>query len=253
MLRKCATINRLNPCTRLDPMARGQFITFEGLDGSGKTTQLQRLAEWLTACGYVVVTLRQPGSTALGDRLRAVLLDSRSEDALGRLSPMAEMALMFADRAQAIAEIIEPALDAGSIVLCDRFTDSTEAYQGGGRELGRERVLELHRSICNDLQPDLTILLLPPLDKSLARARRRNQRSVRIEGRDENRFEREPDEFYARVHRTYREIAVREPRRVVTIGEDLDDSSISGIELRIRQLVARRIPALQNSKSQAQA
>jgi dTMP kinase len=226
-------------------MARGYFITFEGLDGSGKTTQLRRLATWLTDSGHKVVTMRQPGSKALGDRLRAVLLDSRSETALGPLSPMSEMALMFADRAQAIAEVIEPALANGSIVLCDRFTDSTEAYQGGGRGLGSERVLDLHRAICNNLQPDLTILLLPPLESSLVRARRRNQRSVQKEGKDENRFEREPDEFYARIHKAYEEIAAREPQRVVTVGDTGDDNSIDGIEVRIRNVVCDRIPAFQ--------
>ena len=225
-------------------MGRGYFITFEGLDGSGKTTQLRRLADWLIASGRKVVLLRQPGSTALGDRLRAVLLDSRSETALGPLSPMAEMALMFADRAQAIAEVIEPALADGAIVLCDRFTDSTEAYQGGGRGLGSERVLELHRAICNNLQPDLTILLLPPLESSLIRARRRNQRSVRKEGKDENRFERESDEFYGRIHSAYERIASREPGRVVTIG---GTDTIEAIEARVRQLVLERIPALQAS------
>jgi dTMP kinase len=225
-------------------MARGQFITFEGLDGSGKTTQLRRLASWLTAAGHATVTLRQPGSTALGERLRAVLLDSRSESTLGPLSPMAEMALMFADRAQAIAEVIEPALVSGSIVLCDRFTDSTEAYQGGGQGLGTERVLDLHRTICNGLQPDLTILLLPSLQSSLYRARRRNQRSLQKEGKDESRFERESDEFYARIHLAYRQIAEREPERVVIIGEDHGDNSIDAIELRIRSVVAERIPAL---------
>lgn len=225
-------------------MARGHFITFEGPDGSGKTTQLRRLADWLRASGHKVVTLRQPGSTALGDRLRAVLLDSRSEAALGPLSPMAEMALMFADRAQAIAEVIEPALEDGAIVLCDRFTDSTEAYQGGGRGIGSERVLELHRAICGGLQPDLTILLLPPLRNSLARARRRNQRNVRTEGKDENRFEREPDEFYARIHYAYEQIAAREPQRVLTIS---DDAPIDAIELRVRHVVSDRIPSLQAS------
>ena len=225
-------------------MGRGYFITFEGLDGSGKTTQLRRLADWLTASGHNVVTLRQPGSTALGDRLRAVLLDSRSETALGPLSPMAEMALMFADRAQAISEVIEPALADGAVVLCDRFTDSTEAYQGGGRGLGSERVLELHHAICGGLQPDLTILLLPPLESSLVRARRRNQRSVRKEGKDENRFERESDEFYARIHRAYEAIAAREPNRVVTIG---DDDTIDAISDRVRHAVSSRIPTLQTS------
>ena len=223
-------------------MPRGYFITFEGLDGSGKTTQMQRLAGWLTSSGHTVVTLRQPGSTALGDRLRAVLLDSRSETALG---PLAEMTLMFADRAQAIAEIIAPALAAGSIVLCDRFTDSSEAYQGAGRRLGSQRILEMHAAICDNLQPDLTLLLLPPLEASLARARRRNHRSAQSEGTDENRFERESDDFYARVHAAYRQIAAREPRRVVSIGNDAaSDNSIDAIELRIRALVSARIPAL---------
>ena len=125
---------------------------------------------------------------------------------------MTEMALMFADRAQAIAEVIEPALAAGRIVLCDRFTDSTEAYQGGGRELGSERVLDLHRLVCGDLQPDLTLLLLPSLESSLARARHRNERTTAQTGQDENRFEQEQDEFFKRVWEKYREIARREPR-----------------------------------------
>ena len=120
-------------------MPRGLFITFEGLDGSGKTTQINRLAAWLKKRGHGALITRQPGGTATGDRIRALVLDSRSTG----LAPMCEMALMFADRAQAIAEVIEPALAAGKIVLCDRFTDSTEAYQGGGRELGSEIVLEL--------------------------------------------------------------------------------------------------------------
>jgi dTMP kinase len=225
-------------------MARGYFITFEGLDGSGKTTQLRRLADWLTNCGHTVVTLRQPGSTVLGDRLRAVLLDSKSEHALGPISPLAEMALMFADRAQAIAEIICPALDAGSIVLCDRFTDSSEAYQGGGRKLGSERILEMHEAVCNNLRPDLTLLLLPPLEISLTRARRRNHRTAQTQGMDENRFERESDAFYTRIHQAYERIALREPDRVLTIGHDAPaDNSIDAIELRIRAAVSDRILA----------
>ena len=119
-------------------MPRGLFITLEGLDGSGKTTQLKRLAGWMQKRGMTPLITRQPGGTPTGDRIRELLLDSRSQG----LAPLAEMALMFADRAQAIAEVIEPALAAGQIVLCDRFTDSTEAYQGGGRELGSAVVLE---------------------------------------------------------------------------------------------------------------
>ena len=155
-------------------MPRGVFITFEGLDGSGKSTQLKRLAAWMRKRGQDPVVTRQPGGTATGDRIRELLLDSRSAG----LAPLAEMALMFADRAQAIAEVIEPALADGRIVLCDRWTDSTEAYQGGGRELGSALILELHRLICGDLQPDLTVLLLPPFAASLDRARRRNDRAT---------------------------------------------------------------------------
>ncbi len=219
-------------------MARGYFITFEGPDGSGKTTQLRLLAASLTAAGHSVVTLRQPGGTALGDRIRSILLDSRSEDSLGIIAPSTELALMFADRAQAIDQIIQPALDAGSIVLCDRFTDSSEAYQGGGRQLGSERILAMHRAVCGDLQPDLTMLLLPTLEASLRRARRRNQRHIRQQGTDENRFERESDDFYRRIYEKYEEIAAREPRRVFPIR---DEATIDQIHNRIVEVIADRL------------
>jgi dTMP kinase len=219
-------------------MPRGYFITFEGLDGSGKTTQLRRLAATLEAEGHTVVTLRNPGGTVLGDRIRSVLLDSRSEADVGHIAPATEMALMFADRAQSIAEIILPGLAAGSIVLCDRYTDSSEAYQGGGRQLGSERVLAMHAAACDNLQPDLTLLLLPPIKSSLKRARRRNQHHVERQGTDENRFEREPDEFYRRIYDKYKEIAAREPERVVII--DRNDG-IEEIEQEIHAIVAKRI------------
>jgi dTMP kinase len=232
-------------------MPHGYFITFEGLDGSGKTTQLRRLAAWLTASGRTVVSLRNPGSTPLGDRIRSILLDSRSESALGPISPFAEMALMFADRAQSIAEVISPALAVGSVVLCDRYTDSSEAYQGGGRELGSQRILAMHAAVCNNLQPDLTLLLLPPLEASLTRARKRNHRDAEAKKKakgqhaDENRFERESDDFYTRIHAAYEQIAARDPHRVVTIANDAaGDNSIDAIELRIRALVSARIPEL---------
>jgi dTMP kinase len=218
-------------------MRRGFFITFEGLDGSGKTTQLQRLEHSLRAAGEDVIALRQPGGTALGDRIRGILLDSRSEADLGPIAPLAELALMFADRAQSIAEIILPALDRGAIVLCDRYTDSSEAYQGGGRELGPERVLALHAAICDNLRPDLTILLLPDLASSLARARRRNLRHAARTGADENRFEREGDAFYQRIHHAYEAIAAREPQRVVALR---DDASIDTIASRIAAVVDER-------------
>ena len=218
-------------------MPRGLFITLEGLDGSGKTTQIKRLAAWMEKRGIQTMVTRQPGGTATGDRIRALLLDSGSTP----LAPMTEMALMFADRAQAIAEVIEPALAAGRTVLCDRFTDSTEAYQGGGRELGSERVLELHRLICGNLQPDLTLLLLPSLESSLARARRRNEKHAAKTGQDENRFENEQGEFFKRVWNQYREIARRDADRVVMIDGNL---SIDEVHEQIVEAVSERLVAL---------
>ena len=215
-------------------MPQDFFLTFEGLDGSGKSTQLRKLAQWFEARGESCVITRQPGGTRTGDRIRALLLDSRTEG----LSPMAELGLMFSDRAQSIAEIIRPALDEGRIVLCDRYTDSTEAYQGGGRQLGSELVLQLHKAMCGGLDPDLTILLLPDLRRSLDRARRRNHRSVAQSAKDEGRFENENEEFYQRVFHQYREIARRDRLRVVAIESDED---IERIHERITRIVEERL------------
>lgn len=211
-------------------MSRGFFITFEGLDGSGKSTQLRKLAKWLEAQGRRVTATRQPGGTQTGDRIRALLLDSRTEN----VAPYAELGMMFSDRAQSLAEIIRPALGRGDIVLCDRYTDSTEAYQGGGRQLGSEIVLQLHAALCQNLQPDLTLLLLPNFDRSLARARSRNGREAR-KGPNENRFESEDELFYRRVYDKYREIAARDTSRVVTLE---GDESIDEVHRRITELVA---------------
>jgi dTMP kinase len=192
---------------------RGRFITFEGLDGTGKSTQMRRLAAVLREAGHKVVETREPGGTATGEKIRRVLLDSGTAG----LAPLAEMALMFASRAQHIAEVIEPALTQGAIVLCDRFTDSTEAYQGSGRRLGGEAVRELHRVLCGDLQPDLTLLLDSNPRASVSRARRRNQRKSSSRGHDENRFEQETRAFFGRVREGYLAIAKREPGRVVMV------------------------------------
>jgi dTMP kinase len=200
---------------------RGKFITFEGLDGTGKSTQIAKLAKALRARGHSVVVTREPGGTAAGEKIRHVILDSATTG----LDPMAEMALMFASRSQHIAEVIEPALASGKTVLCDRFTDSTEAYQGGGRRLGSKPVLALHRILCRDLQPDLTILLDFDLATSLERARRRNQaksekaktHKAANSHKDENRFEQENRNFFGRVRHAYQAIARREPGRVALV------------------------------------
>lgn len=156
----------------------------------------------------MVTATREPGGTAMGDKIRQLLLDARTAG----LDAMAELTLMFASRVQHIHEVIQPALAQGQIVLCDRFTDSSEAYQGGGRKLGSEIVLDLHRILCEDLQPDLTILMDSEPAASVERARRRNQ--SRGAEADEGRFERENRAFFARVRDAYLEIARREPKRV---------------------------------------
>ena len=190
---------------------RGIFITFEGLDGCGKSTQLERLAAELRSEGIDVLTTREPGGTAIGERIRSILLDS----ATSGLTPMAELALMFASRAQQLEELIVPTLERGAWVLCDRFTDSSEAYQGGGRELGSQAVLDLHRVVCRNVWPDLTVLMDSEVEASLARARRRNLKKTAAA--NENRFETEDRAFFERVHEAYRVIAKREKQRVLIL------------------------------------
>jgi dTMP kinase len=195
---------------------RGRFITFEGLDGCGKSTQLKKLAAVLSEQGIPVVMTREPGGTPTGEKIRQLLLDTNTS----ALAAPAELALMFAARAQHIEEVIGPALAEGKIVLCDRFTDSTEAYQGAGRKLGREPVLALHRILCGNLWPELTILMDSDVAASVDRARRRNQSSSAKRGKtksDENRFEQESRAFFGRVRSAYLAIAAREPQRMVVV------------------------------------
>ena len=167
-----------------------------------------------------MIETREPGGTPAGEKVRAVLLDSRTSG----LSPRAELALMFGARAQHVDEVILPALAAGTWVLCDRFTDSTEAYQGGGRKLGSEPVLTLHKILCHNLQPDLTVLMLSDVEASVARARRRNLARIpsvapatESQATDENRFEQESRAFFQRVANAYKAIAKREPERVFAV------------------------------------
>ena len=230
--------------------AHGMFITFEGLDGCGKTTQLERIADVLRRRGIDVVTTREPGGTEIGERIRAVLLDSRTAG----LDALAEMALMFAARAQQIAQVILPALEAGRWVLCDRFTDSTEAYQGGGRQLGSEMVLRCHEVLCRGLWPDLTILMDTDVSASVARARRRNKvaaqaRESVLDGRkapsDENRFEKESYAFFTRVRHAYLEIARREPQRVAMVDAR---PPLEVVHPEIVRLVSERLIGILNAK-----
>ncbi len=175
---------------------------------------MEKLARSLRAHGLSVMITREPGGTSTGEKIREVILHS----ATSGLSALAEMALMFASLAQHLHEVILPGLAAGSIVLCDRFTDSTEAYQGGGRKLGSKAVLALHEILCGGLQPDLTILLDNEVGTTVERARRRNRRHKggRSE-KDENRFEQENRAFFTRVRNAYLAIAAREPHRVQVV------------------------------------
>jgi dTMP kinase len=212
--------------------SRGKFITFEGLDGCGKTTQLEKLAQALHAKGRDVIVTREPGGTPIGEKIRALLLDSRTEG----LAARAEMALMFASRAQQIHQVIKPAVREGKIVLCDRFTDSSEAYQGFGRQLGSETILEMHRVVCQDFNPDLTLLFVG----DVAQVERARSRNVRDDDR-EGRFEREQAAFFERVRQGYDAIAGRETKRVATIDAH---GSIDDVHARVTRVFKERLPGV---------
>jgi len=214
----------------------GRLITFEGLDGCGKSTHLEKLAKILRAQGLSVVVTREPGGTPAGEKIRRLLLDTKTSG----LSSWAELALMFASRAQHIQEVIQPALADGQIVLCDRFTDSSEAYQGGGRKLGSKPVLALHQILCGGLQPHLTILMDSDVAASVNRARRRNHtlKHSRSPGNDEGRFELENRAFFGRVRNAYLAIAQREPERVAVVDAR---GTIEETHRQIMQVVRRKL------------
>ncbi len=185
-------------------MAQGFFITVEGGEGAGKSTMLAFMRDWLAQAGRDVVVTREPGGTPLGERVRDILLHAREL----HMTAETETLLMFAARAEHLERVIRPALDAGKTVLCDRFTDATYAYQGGGRGLSIERIAQLEAWVQGALRPNLTLLLDVPVDVGLKRA---NQRS------EPDRFEREQQEFFERVRATYLERARREPQRLRVI------------------------------------
>ena len=187
----------------------GAFITVEGADGAGKTTHLDFIQRWLTARGASVVRTREPGGTALGELLREILLD---KDGAVPISDRCELLLIFAARAQHLDEVIVPALTAGKWVLCDRFTDATYAYQGGGRGIDDAAIAALERWAQGTLQPDLTVVLDVPVEVGEARTRRR--------GAARDRFERQAQEFKQAVRRVYRARAAKFKHRIKMINAD---------------------------------
>ncbi len=189
---------------------RGLFITLEGPDGSGKSTQLRLLSERLRSKGHDVLESAEPGGTPIGVQIRRILLDSANQE----LSAKTELLLMFAARAQNVEQWILPALAEGKIVLSDRFTDSTLAYQGVARGLGSEVVMQVHRIACNGLIPDLTLCIDIDTETGLARAHHRNRARS---GNDESRLDRQAIEFHHKVREAYYELAKLEPHRVKII------------------------------------
>ncbi len=206
----------------------GLFVSFEGGEGSGKSTQLSLLAEWLEEAGHAVTVAREPGTTATGEVVRRFLLESAPED----LAPEAEFALFLAARAQLAAEIVRPALDAGRVIVVDRYGDSSVAYQGHGRGLDPDRVAAMNRWATRDLEPDLTILIDVPVED----ADRRREHPP-------DRLERAGEAFHRRVRDGYRRLALNEPERFCVLD---GRQSIGAIQEAIRErvgiLLARRKP-----------
>jgi len=185
---------------------RGRFLTFEGPDGSGKSTQARMLADRLRSEGHEVLETAEPGGTPIGQQIRRILLDPVNHD----LRPTTELLLMFAARAQNVEQWILPALEQGKIVVCDRFTDSSIAYQGSGRGLGWKTVLDLDRIACHGLVPDLTLCIDIDTETGLARAHSRNRAES---GKQESRLDEQSIEFHEKARAAYHDLALREPRR----------------------------------------
>lgn len=182
---------------------RGKFITFEGIDGSGKTTQLRLLSGDLRQKGYDVLTTLEPGGTPLGRRLREVFLDTEET-----VAPLAELLLFAADRAQHVEFLIKPSLNAGKIVISDRYADATRAYQGAGRGFPESTIEQIIKTATDGLKPDLTVFFDVSVEKAILRKDSRNE-----SGEKKNRMDAESFEFYNRVRDFYLEIAAKEKKR----------------------------------------
>jgi dTMP kinase len=193
----------------------GQFITFEGVEGCGKTTQIRLLAEALRQKGQKVTLTREPGGCPIADKIRHILLDAENS----AMTPLAELLLYAAARAQHITEVIAPALDSGEVVLCDRFTDATVAYQGYGRALDLQQIMQLNSMVASEFTPDLTILLDCPAETGLKRALARIEKNSakNAAALREERFEKESIEFHKRVRDGYLTLAAQESERFVII------------------------------------
>ena len=198
----------------------------EGIEGSGKTTQSAWLAEWLTGEGYEVVRTREPGGTPLAEALRQSLLNTRAEP----VTPWTEVLLVFAARALHVAQVIRPALERGAVVLCDRYIDSTLAYQAYGRGLPASALLRLHRQVTDNLMPDLTLLFDLPVQVGL---RRRRQDTVKT-----NRLDNETKQFHARVLQGFRNLAQKYPSRIRVIPSERDPEKIHAD---VRDMVTRAL------------
>jgi dTMP kinase len=184
----------------------GQFITFEGLDGCGKSTQVELVGDYLRRQGRTVIITREPGGTEVGQQIREILLNVSEVN----ITPLTELCLMFAARAQHVEQAILPALKRGELVLCDRFTDSSLAYQGYGRGVPLDTILSVERLLCQGLRPDLTLLLDIDAATSIRRTGVRNRKAHQLE----TRFEMEGQRFFERVREGYLALARQEPNRV---------------------------------------
>jgi dTMP kinase len=212
--------------TRLNMKHPGLFITLEGIDGTGKSTQIRGLVRHLRECGHRVRVTREPGGTPAGERIRAILLATST----GKLAPQAELALMYAARAQHLAEVVRPALARGEIVVSDRYNDASLAYQGYGRKLGTADVRAFDRIVCGRTQPDLTIILDLDPGQALARAQGRETRRKSRRGR----FEAQGLEFHQRVRAGYLAIARSAPGRAKVVRAD---QAVGEVQTAIRELV----------------